>query len=287
MAIKNAIYKVDNGSSFDDIYFKTSGSQVVEDSTHRFTTDTEKSAWNGKASTALATTVANGLMSSGMVTKLDGIAVGANAYTHPSTHPATMITEDSTHRFTTDTEKAAWNGKASTALATTAANGLMSSGMVTKLNGIETGAKTYTHPATHPASMINCTDGKTIQYKFDTLEKQDNKISSISFPSYAKLSTDICKVLFKDEKDMVFINMQVEATSSNLSFAEGNRICTLPVGFRPKTNINVSAVARDSKGLGVVGLTININGDVVFSNTIGITNASIVNICSNIYVGDK
>ena len=44
--------------------------------------------------------------------KLAGIAAGANAYKHPSTHPATMITEDSTHRFVTDTEKTNWNGKA-------------------------------------------------------------------------------------------------------------------------------------------------------------------------------
>lgn len=39
-----------------------------------------------------ATTSANGLMSSGDKTKLDGIAAGANAYTHPSTHAASMIT---------------------------------------------------------------------------------------------------------------------------------------------------------------------------------------------------
>ena len=44
--------------------------------------------------------------------KLAGIAAGANAYTHPSSHPATMITEDLTHRFVTDVEKSNWNGKA-------------------------------------------------------------------------------------------------------------------------------------------------------------------------------
>lgn len=32
-------------------------------------------------------------------------------YVHPDTHPATMITQDATHRFSTDTEKSAWNGK--------------------------------------------------------------------------------------------------------------------------------------------------------------------------------
>ena len=55
-------------------------------------------------------------------TKLAGIAENANNYTHPASHPATMITEDSTHRFVTDAEKAQWNagggsgGTASTAV---------------------------------------------------------------------------------------------------------------------------------------------------------------------------
>ena len=44
-------------------------------------------------------------------TKLAGIEEGANNYTHPSTHSASMITQDSTHRFATDTEKTAWNSK--------------------------------------------------------------------------------------------------------------------------------------------------------------------------------
>ena len=48
--------------------------------------------------------------------KLAGIAEGANNYTHPDTHPATMITEDSTHRFVTDDEKTTWNNKANTDL---------------------------------------------------------------------------------------------------------------------------------------------------------------------------
>ncbi len=44
-------------------------------------------------------------------TKLAGIETGANNYVHPASHPATMITEDTAHRFVSDTEKAAWNGK--------------------------------------------------------------------------------------------------------------------------------------------------------------------------------
>ena len=44
-------------------------------------------------------------------TKLEGVEDGANNYTHPDSHAATMITEDATHRFATDDEKTAWNGK--------------------------------------------------------------------------------------------------------------------------------------------------------------------------------
>ncbi|PRR85948.1 pyocin knob domain-containing protein [Clostridium luticellarii] len=41
--------------------------------------------------------------------KLAGIEDNANKYVHPTTHPGSMITEDSTHRWTTDTEKSNWN----------------------------------------------------------------------------------------------------------------------------------------------------------------------------------
>lgn len=61
----------------------------------------------------VATTSANGLMSSSDKTKLNGIASYANNYTHPSTHAASMITQDSTHRFVSDTEKTTWNNKIS------------------------------------------------------------------------------------------------------------------------------------------------------------------------------
>ena len=109
-------------------------------------TANERTAWNAKASTAVATTSANGLMSKADKSKLDGIAANANNYSHPSSHAATMITEDTTHRFVTDTEKSTWNAKASTTVATTSANGLMSKDMVTKLNGIATNANNYSHP---------------------------------------------------------------------------------------------------------------------------------------------
>lgn len=37
--------------------------------------------------------------------------VETTVYTHPSTHDASVIVEDSTHKFVTDAEKIAWNAK--------------------------------------------------------------------------------------------------------------------------------------------------------------------------------
>lgn len=48
-------------------------------------TASERTTWNGKASTAVVTTSANGLMSKDDKIKLNGIATGANNYTHPTT----------------------------------------------------------------------------------------------------------------------------------------------------------------------------------------------------------
>ena len=112
---------------------------IEQDASHRFVTDTEKTTWNGKASTAVATQSANGLMSAADKKKLDGVAAGANNYQHPATHPASVIVQDSTHRFVTDTEKTTWNGKASTTVATQSANGLMSAADKKKLDDLTGG----------------------------------------------------------------------------------------------------------------------------------------------------
>lgn len=76
-----------------------------------------------------ATTSAAGLMSAADKSKLNGIAAGANnyTYTHPSTHPASMIT-----------------GLAKVA----------TSGSYNDLSNKPTIPAAYSHPSTHPASMI-------------------------------------------------------------------------------------------------------------------------------------
>lgn len=68
----------------------------------------ERNTWNAKASTAVATQTENGLMSKSDKVKLDSIVSGANKYIHPDTHPATMIVQDTTHRFVSDTQINDW-----------------------------------------------------------------------------------------------------------------------------------------------------------------------------------
>ena len=80
--------------------------------------------------------------------KLAGIETGANKYVHPSTHVPSVIAQDTNNRFVTDADKAVWNGKASTAIATTSVNGLMSSTDKSKLDGIAVSANNYVHPGT-------------------------------------------------------------------------------------------------------------------------------------------
>jgi len=116
------------------------------------------------------TIIADGLMSKEDKSKLDGVEAGANNYIHPSTHPASMITESTTKRFVTDTEKSTWNAVVNKADKTyvdtelgkkvdkVTGKGLSTEDYTTaektKLAGIAAGANNYTHPSSHPPSII-------------------------------------------------------------------------------------------------------------------------------------
>ena len=78
--------------------------------------DSQDAALNTAIGTKVDKVTGKGLSTNDYTTaekdKLAGIEGNANRYTHPSSHPATMITQDATHRFVSDTEKTAWNNKA-------------------------------------------------------------------------------------------------------------------------------------------------------------------------------
>ena len=70
-------------------------------------TAAERTDWNNKSNF------------SGSYNDLSDKPTIPSAYTHPSSHVATMITEDANHRFVTDNEKSAWNAKSNLILGTT------------------------------------------------------------------------------------------------------------------------------------------------------------------------
>lgn len=135
-------------------------------------------------------TTAKKIMTADERTKLSGIAAGANKYTHPTSHPASMITgladvattgsyNDLSDKPTTMTPTAhthaqsdvtglatALSGKANTGhthgAASTTANGFMSKEDKTKLNGIATGANKTTVDTALSASSTNPVQNKVI-----------------------------------------------------------------------------------------------------------------------------
>ena len=85
-------------------------------------------------------------------------------YTHPSSHPASMITQSSSARFVTDAEKAEWSAKWDYSEDTIKSVKVNSAKNADTVNGktvavnVPANAKftdtVYTHPSSHPASMI-------------------------------------------------------------------------------------------------------------------------------------
>lgn len=66
-----------DSSTYWKMLASNKASRIEQDATHRFVTDVEKSTWNDKADKTTATTSAAGLMSAAMVTKLNGVEIGA------------------------------------------------------------------------------------------------------------------------------------------------------------------------------------------------------------------
>lgn len=140
-------------------------------STNDYTT-TEKNKLNGIQAGAEKNVVTSVNGQTGSIT----LDLGTD-YTHPTTHPASMIVEDATHRFVTDTEKNTWNNKQNTLtagtnvsisgntisatnttypVATTSANGLMSAADKRNLDNVQvTGIKVITSGSFTTSTLPN------------------------------------------------------------------------------------------------------------------------------------
>lgn len=135
-------------------------------------------------------------------TKLAGIATGATNYTHPATHPPSIITQDASNRFVSDTEKTAWNAKASTAIATQTTPGLESAADKIKLDGIATGANNYTHP-NHTGDVTSTGDGVTAIAAGVIVDADVNANAGIKFSKINAAGS----IMDSDINDEAYINM--------------------------------------------------------------------------------
>ena len=143
---------------------------------------------NGKASNTLVSSSNNGLMSSVDKTKLDGIDEEANktvvdsAMSSSSVNPVqnkiihqelenkSDITHNHDDRYYTESEmNTKLNAKANTTVATTSANGLMSSTDKVKLNGIATGANKTTVDSALSSTSTNPVQNKVVKAQLDSL----------------------------------------------------------------------------------------------------------------------
>ena len=205
-------------------------SMIAEDATRQFVTPAEHTKLKNLAN---ATTTVDGLMSSTDKTKLNGIAANANYYVLPNTLPASMITEDTNHKFVTTDEKTKLSQvytkaeadaaikSATPASATSTTAGLMSAADKAKLDGIAANANKYVLPDTLPASMIKQTDS----LKFVTSDEK-TKISN----TYTKTESDaryLTKVDSKTDQLEIGTGWQIKPNSDgNLEILYNNVVKT-------------------------------------------------------------
>ena len=225
-------------------------SMITEDSSHKFVTTAEKTKLDGIAT---VTTTTEGLMSAADKVKLNGIEAGANKYVLPKTLPASMITEDNTHKFVTSAEKtllsnvytkAEVDAAVSTAHeseATAGTSGLMSAADKAKLDSIESGANRYVLPDTLPASMIATT----------------SSLQFISSAEKAKIGTSYTKA----ESDAKYMT-KIDSSTDELSIGNGWEI-------KPNSSGNLEISYN-----GVVKFTVSTDGKIMAPNIIEGTDIS-------------
>ena len=143
---------------------------------------------NGKASNTLVSSSANGLMSSVDKTKLDGIDEEANkivvdsAMSSSSVNPVqnkivhqelgnkSDINHTHDDMYYTESEMdTKLNAKANTTVASTSANGLMSSADKVKLDGVEEGANKIVVDSAMSESSVNPVQNKVVKAELDSL----------------------------------------------------------------------------------------------------------------------
>lgn len=169
------------------------------------------SALAGKAASShshsAASANAAGFMSTSDKTKLDGIATGANKYTHPSYTARNSglykMTVDATGHVSAvsavtkaDITALGIPGQDTNTtygVATTSTNGLMSASDKTKLNGIATGANNYVHPTSAGYKHIPSggVSGQILRWSANGTAKWDDDQKETAYTCAETLTGDV------------------------------------------------------------------------------------------------
>ncbi|MGL5752325.1 MAG: hypothetical protein ACRCXT_17450 [Paraclostridium sp.] len=219
-----------------------------------------------------------------LLDKLNGIAEGATNYTHPASHPASMIDESVARRFVSDTEKSTWNGKqdvlvSGTNIKTINSLPLIGSGDLlfvdTVSNQIINGTKTFTISPTAPTPSAQ--DNST---KLATTAYVDGKmVLGTAVNSTSGTSIDFTGIPSWAKKIKILFNKVSTNGASNMQIQIGGSGGIENSGYSSSSAI----VGATNSAIGVTSLT----GFVSFNNnTANIYNGiyELINISGNIWI---
>ena len=190
-----------------------------------------------------ATPDKDGFMSKEDKAKLDNVT----NYTHPSTHAATMITEDATHRFVTDAEKTKWDNKADTTMASKTNAGLMSASDKQRIDNLNTEFKTRDDKITKNTEDIKSWNDEMINKEYQYFNGEnitiENSIISKTTDMIIKGRTlqnliDVKKIILGDSsKEITFQDNIIKFKK-----AYPNEITYLKVPFLSKPNTTYTII---------------------------------------------
>ncbi|OMD05764.1 hypothetical protein MKX34_10260 [Paenibacillus sp. FSL R5-0636] len=255
---------------------KPEGTDLVDIDDLNYNADILDTAINNKVDKVTGKQLSTNDYTASEKTKLAGIATGATNYTHPATHPPSIIAQDASNRFVTDAEKAGWNGKAPNTLVSAApqSDGLMRATDKIKLDGIATGANNYVHPANHPATMI--TEDATHRFATDTEKSNWNsKPNLVTTPQ--QTTSDLTYYVRTDGSD--------SNDGSDNTAAKAFKTITKAISFIPQivnhaVTVNVAA-GTYSEIITLSGYSgggsISIQGDTVASSSRTVQAIAIIN----------
>lgn len=144
-----------------------------------------------------------------------------NTYTHPTNHLATIIIQDSTHRFVTDAQITNWNNKANSTVATTTTSGLMSAIDKTKIDSVEYGAQVNYTPS-EMLSKLTLVDGNGSGLDADLLDGKHS--SDFALVNHTHARSEFADFAHTHKGDDISTSVNNALTANGLNVVSGNTV---------------------------------------------------------------